>query len=59
MFRLLLILAVGVTIGYFYGWNDAQVNDRTVAERMLDQLDHRTRTAIGNNVDGQLSTIDK
>lgn len=58
MFKFLLILAVGVLIGYFYGWNDAQVNDRSIAERMLDQLDHRTRAAMATNVDGRPGALD-
>lgn len=59
MFKLLLILALGVVIGYHYGWNDAQVNDKMIAERLLDQVGGKTRDAMGNDVDKKLGSLDK
>ena len=38
MFKYLLILALGVALGYSYGWKDAQVNEKHIAERMLAHL---------------------
>ena len=35
--RTLLILAVGVAIGYVYGFKDAKTNDKTVFERTVDR----------------------
>jgi hypothetical protein len=57
MFKLLLILAVGIAIGYSYGWGDAQVNDKPIAERILDQVGGKTRDAMGNDVDKKLGAI--
>lgn len=59
MFKLILVLALGVVIGYHYGWSDAQVNDKPVAERMLDQVGGKTREAMGNDVDKKLGQLDK
>jgi predicted negative regulator of RcsB-dependent stress response len=59
MLKLLLILAVGVVIGYQYGWDDAQVNDKPVAERLLEQVGGKTRNAMRNDVDQQYRAVDK
>ena len=37
MLRTLLILAIGVAIGYRYGYNDARTHTKTVYERALDR----------------------
>ncbi len=59
MFKLILVLALGVVIGYHYGWSDAQVNDKPIAERMLDQVGGKTRAAMGNDVDKKFGQLDK
>ena len=51
MFKLLLVLAVGVAIGYVYGWRDAQQHDRNVAERLVERIGGQTRERMGNDVD--------
>lgn len=38
MLRALLILALGMTIGYAYGFRDALTHDRTVVARALDRV---------------------
>jgi hypothetical protein len=35
--KTLLILAVGVAIGYSYGYKDAKQHDQTVYERLIDR----------------------
>ena len=57
MFKLILILALGVVIGYHYGWSDAQENDKPVAERMLDRVGGKTREAMGNDVDAKFGAV--
>jgi hypothetical protein len=59
MFKLLLLLALGVVIGYHYGWNDAQVNDKRIVERMVDGIGGKTRDAMGDDSDRQLGAIEK
>lgn len=59
MFKLILVLALGVVIGYHYGWGDAQVNDKPIAERLLDQVGGKTRQAMGNDVDKKFGQLDK
>ncbi len=38
MFRFFLILALGMTLGYAYGFRDALANDKTVVARALDRV---------------------
>ncbi len=58
MFKYLLILAVGVAIGYSYGWSDAQTNDKNVAERVVDRIGGETRERMGNDVDTRFKAAD-
>jgi hypothetical protein len=37
--RILLVLAVGVAIGYVYGYKDARTHDKMVVERALDRAE--------------------
>lgn len=59
MFKYLLILALGVALGYSYGWKDAQVNEKHIAERMLDGVGGATRERMGNDIDGKYSAEGK
>ncbi len=55
MFKILLVLTVGVAIGYGYGWKDAQVNEKRIYERVVDQIGGSNRDLVGNDVDGKLA----
>ena len=59
MFKYLFILAIGVAIGYGYGWKDAQVNEKHVAERLIERVGGETRERMGNDVDGKYSAEGK
>lgn len=58
MFKLLFILAIGVAIGYGYGWKDAQQHDKNVAERLVERIGGETRERMGNDVDKRYGTGD-
>lgn len=53
MLKYLVILAIGVAIGYGYGWNDAQVNDKSISERILDRIGSETSARVGNGIDAK------
>jgi hypothetical protein len=55
MFKILLVLTVGVAIGYGYGWKDAQVNEKRIYERVVDQIGGSNRDLVGNDVDSKLA----
>ncbi|WP_373058607.1 hypothetical protein [Gemmatimonas sp.] len=58
MSKYLLILAVGVAIGYGYGWKDAQANEKNITERVLDRIGGETRERMGNDVDKRYQAAD-
>jgi len=58
MFKYLFILAIGVAIGYGYGWKDAQENEKNVAERVVDRIGGETRERMGNDVDKRYQAAD-
>ena len=58
MFKYLVILAVGVAIGYGYGWKDAQANEKNVAERVVDRIGGETRERMENDVDKRFQSAD-
>ena len=43
MFRRILILALGIAIGYAYGFGDAQLHDKPVTSRVLDRMGGQVR----------------
>ena len=51
MVKTLLILAVGVAIGYSYGYKDAKTHDKTVVERALDRVGGAARGRYSSDVD--------
>jgi hypothetical protein len=58
MFKYLVILSVGVAMGYGYGWKDAQTNAKNLAERVLDRIGGETRERMGNDVDKRFPAPD-
>ncbi|WP_461413308.1 hypothetical protein [Gemmatimonas sp.] len=58
MYKFLFALVVGVAIGYGYGWKDAQVNTKTVPERLVERIGGETRERMGNDVDTRYGTGD-
>ena len=51
MFKFFFILALGVAIGYGYGWKDAQVNAKNVVERMVDRIGGETKSRMSSDAD--------
>ena len=51
MMKFILVLAVGVAVGYGVGFRDAQVNDRTVVARMIERVGGSNRQNFDNDLD--------
>ncbi len=51
MLRLLLILAIGVTIGYLYGFGDAKQHEQNIVSRYLDNVGGDARSYTKNDTD--------
>jgi hypothetical protein len=59
MRKALLLLAIGVALGYTWGWRDAQVNDRDVVSRIVSQVGGSTRGELGNDPDQLLDSLER
>jgi hypothetical protein len=59
MFKLFFILAIGVAIGYGYGWKDAQLNEKAVYERLVDQIGGSNRELVSNDIDARVAKSDQ
>lgn len=57
MLRTLLTLAIGVAIGYFLGFGDAQKNDRHIVERLVDRAGASMRDSLRNDIDARVDRI--
>lgn len=51
MFKFFAILVLGIAIGYGYGWKDAQVNVKNVAERVVDRIGGETKDRMSSDAD--------
>jgi len=52
--KYVIILAVGVAIGYGYGFNDAQVNRKNVVSRIVDRVGGSNRDEFTNDIDDRM-----
>ncbi len=58
MFKLLLILGLGVAIGYSYGWKDAHLHDQHIAERLIGQIGGASRSMVSGDIDARMNKAD-
>ena len=59
MLRLLIVLVVGLVIGYSFGFKDAKVHKHNIAVRMLDRAGGSTRDKVGSDVDKKMQELEK
>lgn len=59
MFKYLVILSIGVAIGYSYGWKDAQVNTQHVAERLVERIGGDNKKNMNADIDAKMREVDK
>jgi hypothetical protein len=57
--KTLFVLAVGVAIGYTYGYKDARTHDKMVVERVLERAGGSTRGKYNPNVDQQTDSLSR
>jgi hypothetical protein len=57
MFRVLLILAVGIAIGYFIGFGDGQTNEKNVVVRTIERAGGTARDRVGNDIDAKYDKV--
>lgn len=59
MTRTLLLLALGVVVGYTWGYKDARAHDRPVVERIVDRAGGPLREKYVTDVDGKAARLEE
>lgn len=61
MVRVLLILLVGLVIGYLYGWRDAQIHDEPAYARVLSGVGGAAREHVreGRDIDARMNALEQ
>jgi hypothetical protein len=59
MYKLLFILAIGIAIGYSYGWKDAQNNDQPITERLVARIGGDNKKNMDSDVDAKLRDVER
>jgi hypothetical protein len=59
MWKYVLILAIGLAVGYKFGFADAQVHKQDIVARMIDRVGGSNRSAVGNDIDKQMDQVEK
>ncbi|MCU0635785.1 MAG: hypothetical protein MUE41_13000, partial [Gemmatimonadaceae bacterium] len=59
MLKYILVLAVGVAIGYGYGWQDAQTHEAHIAERFVQQIGGEVKGEVDGSVDSRMDRVSR
>ena len=57
MFKTILILCVGLAIGYGFGFKDAKKHEKTVVSRTVDKIGGSHRGKYDPDIDKQADSI--
>jgi hypothetical protein len=56
--RYLFLLAVGLSVGYGLGFQDAKQNDQNIVARLVQMVGGSTRDKLVTDVDSQMDKVD-
>jgi hypothetical protein len=59
VFRTFVLLAIGVAIGYTYGFKDARRHEKMVVERLLDRAGASARGKYRTDLDRQAAMAER
>jgi len=59
MRKAILILAAGAAIGYYWGFNDAQIHKNDIVTRMVRHAGGTTRGEVANDADGMMKKVEQ
>lgn len=52
-----IALLLGISIGYFYGYDDARHHTKNIVERTVDKVGGKNRDRMSNDVDKQTEDV--
>ena len=58
MRKVILLVAIGVALGYWWGWTDAQVHDEDVVTRLVNRAGGKTRASLKNDADQTMDSLE-
>jgi len=56
--RYLVLLAIGLGVGYGLGFQDAKQNDKNIVSRLVDMVGGSTRDKLRTDADAQMDKVD-
>ncbi|HET7550844.1 MAG TPA: hypothetical protein VFK04_06115 [Gemmatimonadaceae bacterium] len=59
MRKVLLFTAIGVALGYTWGWRDAHTNENDVVTRIVSSVGGSTRGELKNDPDHLLDSLSR
>jgi len=59
MLKVLLILIVGICIGYWVGWDDAQTYSKPIYIRAVESVGGANRNKVKTDPDAQMDSLEK
>jgi hypothetical protein len=59
MMKIVLILAAGVCLGYWLGWDDAQTYSKPIYVRAVEAVGGANRQKVKTDPDAQLDSLEK
>jgi hypothetical protein len=58
MLKLIVVLLLGLALGYSYGFKDAKKHDRTIFARSVDRIGGSARDKVRSRADEQLDSVE-
>lgn len=58
MFKFLFILAIGIVLGYGYGWSDALTHDKAIHERIVERIGGDNRERVSADIDAKMDAAE-
>ena len=59
MRKALVLVVIGVAMGYAWGWRDAQINESDVVPRIVSQVGGSHRADLKNDPDHLLDSLQR
>lgn len=59
MLKFLVVLAIGVGIGYGLGFRDAKVHRETIVTRLVQRVGGSNRASYRNDVDAKMERLER